>query len=65
MLQKLAVDSTSCPGFQLHEGLLKQDSKIWVGANVGLKTKLIQAFHSTPVGGHSGILPIYQSQIAV
>lgn len=55
MLQKLAVDSTSCPGFQLHEGLLKQDSKIWVGANVGLKTKLIQAFHSTPVRGGARI----------
>ncbi|XP_073362615.1 uncharacterized protein [Aegilops tauschii subsp. strangulata] len=44
---------------QAMEGLLKEDSKIWIGANEGLKTKLIQAFHSTPVGGHSGILPTY------
>lgn len=59
MLQKLAVDPDSCPGFQLHDGLLKQDHKIWVGANTGLQTKLIQAFHSNPLGGHSGILPTY------
>uniref|UniRef100_A0A453D8R9 Reverse transcriptase RNase H-like domain-containing protein n=1 Tax=Aegilops tauschii subsp. strangulata TaxID=200361 RepID=A0A453D8R9_AEGTS len=59
MLQKLAVDSKACPGFQLQEGLIKQEGKIWVGANTGLQTKLIQAFHSSPIGGHSGILPTY------
>lgn len=34
--------------------VIRKDGKIWVGANAGLHTKLIQAFHSTPVGGHSG-----------
>ena len=59
ILQKLAVDPKACPGFQLHEGLIKQDHRIWVGANTGLQTKLIQDFHSSPVGGHSGILSTY------
>ncbi|XP_073359923.1 uncharacterized protein [Aegilops tauschii subsp. strangulata] len=59
MLQKLAVDSKACPGFQLQDGLIKHGDKIWIGANTGLQTKLIQAFHSTPVGGLSGILPTY------
>ena len=58
MLQKLAVDSKACPGFQLQEGLIKQEGKIWVGANYGLQTKLIQA-HASPVGGHSGVLLTY------
>ncbi|XP_073358271.1 uncharacterized protein [Aegilops tauschii subsp. strangulata] len=59
MLQKLALDTKACPGFTLQEGILKNNDKIWIGANVGLQTRLIQAFHSTPVGGHSGILPTY------
>ena len=59
MLQKLAVDPDSCPGFQLQEGLIKQDRKIRVVANSGLQTKLNQAFHASPVGGHSCILSPY------
>ena len=59
MLQKLAVDTKACPGFHLQEGLIKHEDKIWIGANAGLQTKLIQAFHSSPVGGHSSILPTY------
>lgn len=59
MLTKLAIDVEACPGFQLQEGLIRQEGKIWVGANAGLQTKLIQAFHSTPIGGHSGMLSTY------
>lgn len=44
----------------LSEGLVKKDGKIWVGDNVGLQTKLIQAFHSTVIGGHSRVHATYQ-----
>ena len=53
------MDNKACPGFYLQEGMIKHEDKIWIGANTGLQTKLIQAFHSSPVGGHSGILPTY------
>jgi hypothetical protein len=33
--------------------------QIWVGQNSALKTKLIDAFHSTPMGGHSGVQATY------
>lgn len=59
LLQKLAVDKDACPGYQLQDGLIKQEDKIWVGANAGLQTRLIQAFHSSPIGGHSGMLSTY------
>lgn len=61
MLQKLALDANACPGFQLQEGLIKHEDKIWVGANIGLQTKLIQAFHTSPIGGHSGMLSTYHN----
>ena len=59
MLTKLALDSQACPGFQLQEGLIKQEGEVWLGDNSGLQTKLIQAFHSSPIGGHSGVLATY------
>jgi hypothetical protein len=30
-----------------------------VGQNVGLRTKIIDAFHSSTIGGHSGIQVTY------
>lgn len=36
------------------DGLIKQHGLIWVGQNSALKTKIIAAMHSSPIGGHSG-----------
>lgn len=55
-----AISSADHPGFQLTQGLIRFQGRIWVGANVGLQTKLIQSFHSSPVGGHSGVHATYQ-----
>jgi hypothetical protein len=33
--------------------------QIWVRQNSALKTKFIDAFHSTPMGGHSGVQATY------
>jgi hypothetical protein len=59
-LQALAVHSPDSQGFELHQGLIKVHGKIWVGANSALQTKLINAFHNSAVGGHSGVLPTYK-----
>lgn len=60
LLVQLAVSGTNDDGFQLQQGLIRLHGKVWVGANVGLQTKLISAFHASAVGGHSGIHATYQ-----
>lgn len=60
LLQKLAVDPTAEPHFTMDNGLLKYKGRIWVGANAGLQTKLIEAFHASPIGGHYGLHASYQ-----
>lgn len=60
LLQKLAVDPQAEPPYSLSNGLIKYKGKIWIGANAGLQTKLIEAFHSSPIGGHSGMQASYQ-----
>lgn len=60
LLQQLALSETNAEGFSLHQGIIKQADRIWIGANSALKTKLISAFHASAVGGHSGIQATYQ-----
>jgi hypothetical protein len=60
LLTELAVVNPNAKGFSLSNGLIKKEGRIWVGANSGLQTKLITTFHSSPVGGHSGIQATYQ-----
>lgn len=59
LLAELVVHSPNSPGYSLKEGLIRYNDKIWVGSNAGLQTKLIQAFHSSPIGVHSGIAATY------
>lgn len=60
LLTELAVQSPNTQGFSLHDGLIRHHGRVWIGANIGLQTKLITAFHSSPVGGHSGTTATYQ-----
>lgn len=60
LLRQLAVTGVNAHGYSLKEGIIRHPDRIWVGANVGLQTKLIQAFHTSPVGGHSDIQATYQ-----
>jgi hypothetical protein len=59
-LQELAVVSPNDQGYSLHEGLIWLKGKVWVGANATSQTKIIQAFHSSALGGHSGIQANFQ-----
>jgi hypothetical protein len=59
-LQELAVTSPNAQGYALSEGLVRFRDKIWVGTNTALQTKLISSFHSSALGGHSGIQTTYQ-----
>lgn len=59
LLTKLSLDSAAVPNFSLRDGLLHYKSRIWVGQNIELQSKLILAVHDTALGGHSGISVTY------
>jgi hypothetical protein len=60
LLQELAVVEDNAQGYSLQDGVIRHNSRIWVGANSALRTKLIASFHSSALGGHPGIQATYQ-----
>jgi hypothetical protein len=59
-LAQLALASPDEQGYALIEGIIRHHGRIWVGANSALRTKLITAFHTSAIGGHSGADATYQ-----
>jgi hypothetical protein len=59
LLQELAIMNPNAKGFSLHQGLIRNDNLIWIAHNSALQTKLIQAFHLSAMGGHSGVAATY------
>jgi hypothetical protein len=59
LLSQLAVSSPNSSGFSLDKGLIREGPLIWIGNNSALQTKLIAAFHSSAIGGHSGVNATY------
>jgi hypothetical protein len=55
LLQELVVSSPNVGGYSLLDGVIRYKTKIWVGNNTALQTKLIAAFHASVMGGHSRI----------
>jgi hypothetical protein len=47
-------------GFSVSDGLIRQHGRLWLGVNRLAQRHIIQAVHSSGVGGHSGFLPTYQ-----
>lgn len=60
LLQKLAADPSADNKYSLKNGLLCLDNCIWVGADKQLQTRLVLAFHESPLGGHSGFPVTYR-----
>lgn len=59
LIAKLSLASDAVPHFTLPDGLLRYKSRIWIGQNLQLQTKLIAAVHDSVLGGHSGISVTY------
>jgi len=59
LLQSLSVHSPNEQGFSLTDGLIRYKDHVWIGHNSALRTKVIAALHSSPIGGHSGIQATY------
>lgn len=56
LLQELAVDPDGRPPFTLVDGVIRLRGRIWLGNNQALQDRVIAAFHSSALGGHSGFL---------
>jgi hypothetical protein len=54
MIQKLSINQHAIPNYSLNNGLLRYKGKLVIGANGDLKKKLLETFHRSSFGGHSG-----------
>jgi hypothetical protein len=59
-LTELAITSPNENGYELHNGIIPFRGRVWLGSNLALETKIITCFHSSAVGGHSGVQATYQ-----
>lgn len=60
LLSQLALSSPDEKGYILEQGIIRYKHRVWIGGNTALRTKLIAACHSSPIGGHSGVKGTYQ-----
>jgi len=59
VITQLALASPDSNGFSLEHGLIKKNNMVWIGNNSAIQTKLIAAFHSSALGGHSRTAATY------
>jgi hypothetical protein len=60
IIQDLQTDPSSRPGFEYRQGVLLYGGRLVLASNSVLIPKLLQEFHSTPQGGHSGFYKTYR-----
>jgi hypothetical protein len=60
LLQKLSVNPNSQPSVTLHGGILRYKGRIYIGKDTTLQQQLLHSFHSSSIGGHSGMVASYQ-----
>lgn len=53
LLQQLAVNPSSKPGYTLSNGMIRLRGKLVIGEEEALKRRIIEALHASPIGGHS------------
>jgi transposase InsO family protein len=59
LLTELSVTGANDRGFTLRDGVLRFRDRIWVGTNSLAQNHILQALHSSGVGGHSGVQATY------
>ena len=60
LLTSLAVDQTNSKGYSLDNGVIRFKGRVWLGTNRLAQEHVMQALHSSAVGGHLGGLATYQ-----
>lgn len=56
LITQLTVDTTGPKLWQYLSGVLRRKGKVYVGSTGNLRQQLIQTFHASNLGGHSGQL---------
>ena len=59
LLTELSVHSSNDRGFTLVEGLIRFKGRVWAGRNELAQQHVMQAMHSSGIGGHSGFHATY------
>lgn len=59
LIEKVQNDPVAFPKFEVIRGVLYFKGKLYIPSNSPLKTLLLEEFHSSPLGGHSGIHKTY------
>jgi hypothetical protein len=57
---ELSVTGSNSAGFSLDKGVIRLHGKVWIGGNTLAQQYILQALHSSGIGGHSGTLATYQ-----
>lgn len=60
LLKKMAKDVSDPPQYTIKDGIIKHGSKIYVGASTNMRLTLLETFHNSAIGGHSGAKATYQ-----
>jgi hypothetical protein len=63
LLSQLAIKSPNEHGFSLEKDMIMYQVRVWIANNSAIQTRLITAFYSSAIGGHSGdLLTYYRSK---
>ena len=60
ILSQLAVNPAALPHYSLSNGVIRYKGCIWLAHSEQLQNQVLQALHSSPLGGYSGIPVTYQ-----
>jgi hypothetical protein len=52
--EQLRISPSFVPNFTLHNDILRYKGKIYIGTSTDLRTKLLESFHNSALGGHLG-----------
>jgi hypothetical protein len=55
LLVKLSDASGVTPHYTLQDGIIRYKGRLWIGNDVTLRRRLLEAMHASAVGGHSGV----------
>jgi hypothetical protein len=59
LIKRLSLSSTAEPNYELRNGLIHHKGRLWIGDDKTLQQRIMQQFHSSAVGGHSGFPATY------
>lgn len=60
ILQSLKKDKASNSSYKLAQGLLYKDHRLVIPSKSSFIPQLFEQFHSSPIGGHEGVLKTYK-----